>query len=79
METILRFIASPAGRWIRVAVGTSLITAGLAQGEKGRAMAALGLVPLAAGALDLCLLSPLVGLPFEGEALRRALGPATHA
>lgn len=75
METFFRFISSPAGRLTRVAVGASLITAGLVQGEKGRALAALGLVPLTVGALDWCLLAPVMGLPFEGEALRRELGP----
>jgi hypothetical protein len=78
METFFRFIASPAGRLARVAAGATLITTGLMQGEKGRALAAIGLVPLAAGALDLCLLAPLMGLPFQGEALRRELGAASH-
>ena len=35
MDNFLRFIASPAGRITRVAAGTSLIAAGLAQGRKG--------------------------------------------
>jgi hypothetical protein len=76
MKNLLRFIASPAGRWTRVAVGASLISMGLVQGRKGWALSVVGLVPLAAGALDFCLLAPFMGLPFKGEALRRELGPA---
>ena len=75
MDNFLRFIASPAGRLTRVAAGTSLIAAGLAQGRKGLALVAVGLVPLSMGAFDWCLLAPLEGLPFEGPKLREVLGP----
>ena len=75
MDNFLRFIASPAGRITRVAVGTSLIAAGLAQGRKGWALVTLGLLPLSMGAFDWCLLAPLEGLPFEGPQLREVLGP----
>ena len=34
----------------------------------------MGLVPLVEGALDVCLLAPLFGLPLQGEALRREVG-----
>lgn len=79
MNTLLRFIASPAGRIARVAVGTSLIAAGLAQGRKGWALAAVGLLPLSMGAFDWCLLSPLKGLPFDGVQLREVLGSELDA
>ena len=55
--------------------GAAHITAGLVRGRRGRGLAAVGLVPLATGAFDWCLLAPLIGLPFEGPALRHALGP----
>ena len=76
MDAFLRFIASPAGRATRVAAGTSLIVAGLAQGRKGWPLAIAGLLPLSMGAFDWCLLAPLMGLPFEGQQLRDTLGPA---
>lgn len=75
MDNFLRFIASPAGRLIRVAAGTSLIAVGLAQGRKGWALATIGLLPLSMGAFDWCLLAPLKGLPFDGPKLREVLGP----
>ena len=73
MKTVVRVIASPAGRVARVAIGTSLVGAGLAQGRKGWGLAVAGLLPLAMGAFDWCLLSPLMGLPFDGPALRAEL------
>ncbi|GAA3990920.1 DUF2892 domain-containing protein [Hymenobacter antarcticus] len=75
MDNVLRLIASPGGRAARVAIGTGLIGTGLALGRKGWALSALGLVPLAMGAFDWCLLAPLKGLPFDGPQLRGVLGP----
>lgn len=75
MDNVLRLIASPGGRAARVAIGTGLIGTGLALGRKGWALSALGLVPLAMGVFDWCLLAPLEGLPFDGPQLREVLGP----
>ena len=66
-------MASPAGRLGRVALGAGLIGLGLGRGQKGWPLAALGLLPLSMGALDLCALAPLAGLPVQGEPLREAL------
>ena len=79
MDNFLRFLASPAGRLTRAAVGTSLVAAGLAQGRKGWALATVGLLPLSMGAFDWCLLAPLKGLPFDGPQLREVLGPVSVA
>lgn len=79
MDNFLRFMASSAGRLTRAAAGTSLMAAGLAQGRKGWALAAAGLLPLAMGAFDWCLLAPLKGLPFEDPQLREVLGPVPAA
>ena len=68
-----QFIASDAGRALRVAAGLSLIGAGLATGgSAGGTLAILGLAPLGAGMFDLCLLSPLFGGPLEGSSIRAA-------
>ena len=79
METFLRLIASPGGRAARIAIGTTLIGTGLAMGRKGWGLSVAGLLPLAMGSFDWCLLSPLAGLPFEGPELRAVLGPESHA
>lgn len=71
---IAQFMASPIGRIGRVALGVAIIVFALASLE-GPAMwivAAIGLVPIAAGSANVCLLAPVVGAPFKGaDALRR--------
>lgn len=70
-----QFMASAAGRLTRTVAGIALIAAGLLAigGTAGIIIAAIGLVPLAAGGLDLCVFSALFGGPFSGPAIR-ALG-----
>jgi hypothetical protein len=66
-----RFMASAAGRGIRIVAGIALIAYGLlvAHGTTGTVIAVIGLVPLALGSLNLCLLGPLFGAPFRGADL----------
>lgn len=64
-------IGSQPGRVLRVVAGSALIGWGLNRGDgRGRAVAAAGVVPLAAGAADVCLLGPLVGGPLRGRDFR---------
>lgn len=60
-----KFMASAAGRGIRIVLGLALIFWGLLHGE--RLLAIAGLVPLAAGAFNWCLIAPLIGAPFRGR------------
>jgi hypothetical protein len=63
-------MASPVGRGIRVVAGIALIIAGLAIGSTGGyVLAVVGVVPLLAGALNVCVLAPLLKAPFSGKAL----------
>ena len=65
-----RFMATPAGRGIRVVAGVALIIAGLVIGSAGGyVLAAVGLVPLLAGALNVCVIGPLLKAPFSGKGL----------
>ena len=77
-DPFVRFMVSPAGRATRVAAGLGLLALGLSrrQSAGGKATAALSLVPLAAGALDVCVLGPLLGAPLDGDAARAAVGGA---
>ena len=69
------FMASRTGRWTRMLAGAGMVVGGLASGSlKGKWMALVGMVPLLAGAFDICLFGPLVGLPVSGEAIRRKVG-----
>ena len=62
-----RFMSSASGRGLRVAAGLVLIGGGIALGSTGGwVIAVIGVVPLAAGALNVCLLGPLLGAPLHG-------------
>ena len=71
-----RFINSPAGRLARVIAGVVLIAWGYATGgtATGLVLMAAGLVPLATGAFDLCLISAVLGGPIRGALLRQRTG-----
>ena len=75
MNALFRFLASPAGRVVRVVAGIVLISVGLflVQGVGGWILTIIGLVPLGAGLFDRCVFAPLFGLPFAGPGLRRAI------
>lgn len=63
-----RFMASGKGRIARVVLGVALIAIGLGLvgGGLGLGIAAFGLVPIAAGAFNLCPVAPAWGGHFIG-------------
>lgn len=63
------FMASGLGRGVRIVAGVLLIAWGLFLGG-GVVPAVIGLVPLIAGVLDICLLAPLFGAPLKGAEVR---------
>ncbi len=64
-----QFMAGPIGRGARIAVGLALIVIGIATGGTGGwILAVIGLVPLAMGVLNICILAPLLKAPFSGKA-----------
>ena len=65
-----RFMASSRGRAARVAFGGALIAAGTLAipMPAGLAVAAFGLVPIAAGVFNLCPIAPAWGGHFFGSA-----------
>lgn len=63
------FMASRLGRGVRIVAGVLLIAWGLFLGG-GVVPAVIGLVPLLAGVLDICLLAPLFGAPLKGAEVR---------
>ena len=60
-----RLMASPAGRLLRVFVGLILLGRGSTRGNVG--LMAVGLVPLLAGLFNVCVLAPLLHVPFRGS------------
>ncbi len=75
MLALFHFLASPAGRAVRIIAGLVLILAGFwwTTGIASWIAALIGLVPLAAGLFDWCVFAPLIGIPFPGPYLRRYL------
>ena len=67
------FMASGAGRVLRIVGGIVLVLLGLlvVQGTWGWVLVVVGLVPLAAGIFDFCLLGPLFGAGWWGRDIRR--------
>jgi len=70
---ILDFLGSQPGRIVRIVAGLALIAAGVLAGGWWLALAAVGLLPLAAGVFDFCVLGPLFRLPFFGPRFRQAM------
>jgi len=68
-----QFMASPAGRVLRIAAGVGMIAGGIAMDSNGgTALAIAGAIPLSAGLFDICWLSPIFGGPFKGADIREA-------
>jgi hypothetical protein len=68
---LARFMASAAGRLLRIVLGVALICYGLLvmKGTGGWVLAVVGLVPIAAGTLNFCLPAPVLRVPFWGKDL----------
>jgi hypothetical protein len=63
-------MATGAGRILRIVAGLVLIGFGLyLQSTVGIVVAVIGLVPLLAGVLNVCLIAPILGVPFSGREL----------
>lgn len=71
---VLRFLGSTWGRGVRVGAGLALIGTGIVLGDRWLALAVVGVLPLAAGVFDVCVLGPLFRLPFVGRRFREATG-----
>ena len=67
-----RFLNSPAGRVFRLVVGMGFLVVGyLYRGHTlGVISMAWGVLPLSAGALDICYISALLGGPLSGAKIR---------
>ena len=79
-----QFINSPTGRVFRVVAGTGFLVAGYL--NRGRTLGLLSMawsvLPLSAGAFDLCFISAVLGGPLSGAKIRsgrEAHGPRQGA
>jgi len=74
MNPLIKFLASTAGRFLRIVAGLALVGWGLfgLTGAAGIGVALIGLVPLLAGSVDVCVFAPLFRNPFKGAEIRGA-------
>jgi len=74
MNPFIKFMASTAGRIVRIVAGAALIAWGLLGlgGTAGIIVAVVGAIPLLAGLLDFCIFAPLFGAPLSGSKIRAA-------
>jgi hypothetical protein len=64
------WMAGAAGRTLRVLAGLALIGVGLYfQGVWGWVIAIVGVVPVLAGIFNVCVIAPILGVPFSGRRL----------
>ncbi len=73
MNPFISFMASTAGRIIRIVAGVVLIAVGFFVVRNiavGIVLIIVGLVPLLAGIMDVCVFAPLFGNPFRGKDIR---------
>ena len=72
MNPFISFMASTTGRIVRIVAGFGLIALGFLGigGAAGLVVAAIGLVPLIAGAVDVCVFAPLFSCPISGQEIR---------
>ncbi len=79
LSAFSQFINSTAGRLFRVAAGLAFLAVGYAFRTHAAGIAAMawGVLPLSAGALDLCYLSAMRGGPLSGAKIRALRSAAT--
>ena len=65
------FMSSTSGRTLRVVVGAALIVTGIVAGGGWYALALVGVVPLIAGLVNVCLFAPLFSQPFKATTQHR--------
>lgn len=75
MKALFRFMVSTPGRGTRAIAGAVLVAGGLllVGGPLGVVIALIGLVPLIAGPVDVCVFAPIFGYPFNGDRARSAI------
>jgi len=67
------FMSSMAGRITRAVAGVALVVVGAVLGGGWLVLAVVGLVFIAVGVFDVCLLAPLFKQPLSGKAVRAKL------
>jgi len=66
-----KWMATPFGRILRIVLGAVVVWIGLGPvgGTAGWIIAAVGVLPMLAGLYNVCLIAPLLRVPFRGRDL----------
>ena len=64
---LAKFMASPVGRVARILIGLAFIVTGLLAGGPMLALVAVGLIFVAVGVVNVCLIGPIIRAPFKGS------------
>lgn len=69
------FLNSPSGRILRLVVGIAFIVVGYVYRDHALGVISIiwGLLPLSAGALDICYVSAALGGPLSGKKIRSSV------
>ena len=69
-----KFLNSPVGRIFRLIAGTGFLVVGYVYRDHALGLAAMAwsVLPLSAGAFDLCYISAVLGGPLSGAKIRAA-------
>jgi hypothetical protein len=64
------FMGHPMGRLLRIVAGLALVGGGWTMRDTtmGTVLMIVGVVPILAGVLNVCLLAPIIGAPVSGRA-----------
>jgi len=79
MRGFVKFMVSKAGRILRIVLGLVLIVIGeFLLPKTNYVLIIIGLIPLAAGVFDFCLLAPLFGYYLSGPKTRAKVNSETE-
>jgi hypothetical protein len=75
-----RFLNSPAGRIFRLVAGAGFLIVGYVYRNHalGLLSMAWSVLPLSAGAFDICYISAVLGGPLSGAKIRNRFAPSEH-
>ncbi len=66
--SLIKFLGSTTGRWVRAIAGLALVIWGVLAGIA--VLTVIGALVAAAGLFDFCIFAPLFKKPFKGRKLR---------
>lgn len=75
--SLVQYLSTPVGRFIRIVLGLNLIWIGayVLGKPEGYILQMVALIPMLLGAFNICLIAPLFGAPMKGSELQHRHHP----